>query len=369
LRNLVGVFALGCLGALVVLAPAGAATSNPWRLSPTPGPRAAGSDIGDRLYGVAADSPTDAWAVGNNGLNSLILHWNGVKWATSLSGNPEVSGGDLLSVAALTPNNVWAAGEVLEHWNGSTWTRSPLPTRGGRVMTGLSGHAGTGVWGVDYEGNLYRLTETGWKQVYAAPASLSSSGNPGVVAFSPTNVWVEANTKKSNDEQIPQVLHWDGTRMHVHALPTTTGDFGAGPDAIGGTSGSDVWVVGSRIAHTPLSEPEPYAAHWNGSKWSLRQTPPHLGVTHELFGVAANSPSEVWAVGDRTGARSQNDDLLEDEWTGSGWTEWGGPNPESLRVNDLRAVASVPGTSQAWAVGSYLLANGKSHTLIVHCCE
>jgi hypothetical protein len=47
----------------------------------------------------------------------IILHFNGTSWST-VSGLPEDSVTE--AVVAIAPNNVWAVGADIEHFNGTT---------------------------------------------------------------------------------------------------------------------------------------------------------------------------------------------------------------------------------------------------------
>jgi hypothetical protein len=70
------------------------------------------------LYGVAVVSASDIWAVGNtfnttfSNFETLIEQWNGTSWnvVKSLSDGTGTVGNNLLGVAAITTNNVWATG-------------------------------------------------------------------------------------------------------------------------------------------------------------------------------------------------------------------------------------------------------------------
>src|SRR5215469_5006693 len=68
------------------------------------------------LYGVAATSATNAWAVGYrfNGTTrqTLVERWNGTSWAQEKSPNPGGNANDnwLLGVSALSARNAWAVG-------------------------------------------------------------------------------------------------------------------------------------------------------------------------------------------------------------------------------------------------------------------
>lgn len=67
------------------------------------------------LDGVAATSPTDAWAVGvpagSPGQSTGIMHWDGASWRLVPSRNP---GGaeHVLAVTAVSPTYAWAVGET-----------------------------------------------------------------------------------------------------------------------------------------------------------------------------------------------------------------------------------------------------------------
>src|SRR5262249_47286068 len=97
------------------------------------------------LTGVAALSGSDAWAVGSPDLRHystpLMLHWNGVGW--SIVSTPDVPGStftELRSLAAVSPTDVWAAGDsfdpqlgyqpLAEHWNGTEWSIVSVPSPG-----------------------------------------------------------------------------------------------------------------------------------------------------------------------------------------------------------------------------------------------
>ena len=90
------------------------------------------------LYGVAALSSTNAWAVGyasNKG--AVVMRFDGHSWsATTL---PQLS--SLTAIAALSASDIWAAGSdatgnvVLANWRGSGWTITAAPAQTG------AGHA------------------------------------------------------------------------------------------------------------------------------------------------------------------------------------------------------------------------------------
>lgn len=114
--------------------------------SPNPG----GSARGNRLYAVSATSSDNAWAVGvyDNGtaLHSLIEHWDGTSWRVQRS--PEPPGGanfrTLDSVSADSPADAWAVGNsrygtLVEHWDGTGWKLVPNAKPTGATDSGFHG--------------------------------------------------------------------------------------------------------------------------------------------------------------------------------------------------------------------------------------
>src|SRR5205807_6544408 len=84
----------------------------------------------NELNGVAADSSTDAWAVGfevaGSADRTLVERWNGARWSVVGSPNVGLGSNDLRGVAAISPTDVWAVGQsvdvnpspLAEHWDG-----------------------------------------------------------------------------------------------------------------------------------------------------------------------------------------------------------------------------------------------------------
>lgn len=75
------------------------------------------------IRGIWGNAPNDVWAVGDNG---FAAHWDGAQWSRISTG---VSSG-VSAVFGVATKDVWAGGaSVLMHWNGTQWTSSmPLGT-------------------------------------------------------------------------------------------------------------------------------------------------------------------------------------------------------------------------------------------------
>ena len=101
--------------------------------------------------------------------------------------------------------------------------------------------------------------------------------------------------------------------------------------------------------------------HWNGTAWT--EVPnPSPGQEPSLFGVAAISASDAWAVGGYTAGSAENTLLMH--WNGSAWKMMIGPNPGT--GSSLTGVAASS-ASNVWAVGDFSN-GGPSQVFAIHCC-
>lgn len=131
-------------------------------------------------------------------------------------------------------------------------------------------------------------------------------------------------------------------------------------------SASDAWAVGL-IGGGPGDGTGPtdktLIEHWDGESWNVVPSPtpaPASGLTR----VTVISPSDAWAVGqssDSSGSCAPQCRTIIEHWDGCMWTVVPSPNPPSGYLNDLWDVAVVADRT-AWAVGT----TGYAATLIAH---
>jgi hypothetical protein len=143
------------------------------------------------------------------------------------------------------------------------------------------------------------------------------------------------------------VVAW-GTTASAPAgyLGTLTGVAAATP--------TDVWAVGAYNPDKPASQvlDQPYAEHWNGTSWTATPVAaPSLYGDHqaaELTGAAPVGPGDAWAVGDVSDLWSTASQTLAYHWNGQAWSRT--PTPDPTGSNRLLGVA-VRSRSDVWAVG------------------
>lgn len=337
--------------------------------SPSPGPAA------NDLYGISAVSSKDAWAVGEygppgGGVNTLTEHWDGKQWSEIPS--PNVGEGNYLySVSAVSSHDVWAVGDtyppgggiytLIEHWNGVQWSviPSPNPNQTDDYLYGVSALSSHDVWAVGVRG-AYSLIEHWDGMQWSVMPSPNPDQNDdylyGVSALSSTNVWAVGIRGA-----VSLVEHWNGTRWSVipSPNPSSSADYLYGVSAI---SNHAVWTVGnysSRKGGTAT-----LIERWNGKKWQQVSSPSPGAFANILYGVAALSSSNAWAVGEYLPTPSAAYTLTE-HWNGKAWKVVPSPSPGPSHL--LRAAAEVPGTSHAWTVGFYTNDSGKQTLVEAYC--
>jgi hypothetical protein len=261
---------------------------------------------------ASAVGPTDVWAVGYSGSDSLALHWDGTAWtAVPL---PYFSGTWLRGVAAVAANDVWAVGD-----DGGSM--------GGGMML------------------IFLWDGTAWTRV-ATPGSLIGQLH-GITAISATDIWV-VGWRAPNTILTPLALHWDGTSWSE--VPTPDPQPGLiGLFAVDASSSTAVWAVGE-VATPRFSL---IIMHWDGTVWSVEPSPVTLpGTTNYLFAVAAVAPDDAWAVGGVTTSTGASNII---HWDGTEWR----PVPAPGVGNLYPAIAAVA-ADDIWAV------SGWSETVAAH---
>jgi hypothetical protein len=198
------------------------------------------------LAGVSAISASDAWAVGtyyNNTTNTydtLILHWNGSRWSKVSSPDPDATGENRLNaVSADGANDVWAVGTLCSvvsgqcafsdestlilHWNGAKWAKvtSPSPSTKASLLNGVSADPASAkdAWAVGWYTTTSGADDTltlrwngaKWSQVTGSNPSASTNFLRAVATISQSDalaVGVESNASGVFDTL---GLHWNGS--------------------------------------------------------------------------------------------------------------------------------------------------------------
>jgi hypothetical protein len=322
---------LACFGVLVALTcPTASAARPPVLTAPS---------WSYTLQSVSGDGPGDAWAVGwrqhDQVRRTFIQHWDGVSWSTVPSPDRSPQGDNVLTgVAAISPTDAWAVGfygspsgyrTLVEHWDGLRWRHVPSPS--GHYYSVLEDVSAVGpddVWAVGditkhagqwYRGLFEHWDGTSWSMVDSTTPRRRIGGLDSVSAVDHDDIWAGAG----NGFGSGAIYHFDG-----RWASQDEGLSGAA-QSISMDSTTDGWVVGGGLT-----------LHWDGQSWQPVSNP----VSY-LEAVAAYSPTDAWAAGDDFG-----------HWDGVTWTRIDKPGPGSYFGMDMVSPDDVwaVGTSSGQAV-------------------
>ncbi len=186
----------------------------------------------------------------------------------------------------------------------------------------------------------------------------------GVAVASPRDVWTVGSSGLGSTGQ-PLSEHWDGSAWHTVTVPAPAGNTGASfdpnapgtsLDAVAAPSPHDVWAVGERAAGTTTY---PLIAHWNGKRWQLVKGA-KTGPGSALHAVAAVSARDVWAAGQAHGGRT-----LIEHWDGRAWRIVASPSMQGHDTG-LAGIVALSATN-VWSVGAAgSVADSSRRALVEH---
>jgi hypothetical protein len=203
-------------------------------------------------------------------------------------------------------------------------------------------------------GSLAHWNGAAWSPV-TLPLPANANSNTTLNAISadgPGDVWIVGTFLDSATGQNETFSeHFNGTtRTVVPMPPVTSSNINAffQFNGIKANSPSDVWAVGdSGVVDVPGSQT--LIEHFNGTAWSIVPSP-SPGSIAMLSGVTtSNATNNVWAVGADTPAGTSGRQTLTLNWNGTAWHVVSSPNPGS--TDGVGAVATNPGAAIVWAVG------------------
>lgn len=297
-----------------------------------------------RLTGVSCTSANSCEAVGSDsggagGTAMLAEVWNGATWTIQTTPSPTGANYSLLSsVSCSSPDECEAVGNYFtgsgaggllgEVWNGRAWSVQTIPTPAGSTNADLTGLScvpsgtceGVGVYETSSVSNLTfaeKFDGTAW--------SLQKTSNPspnGVNDFLSVSCPTGADCravgyyKPSTAVFLPLAEVWNGTGWRVQTAPGSPGVTTNQLNGVSCTAVDDCEAVGFYMngSHGKIS----LAEVWNGTTWSIQDTPVPVGSTNNpLFGVACTSADVCETVGSYS---ADGHSALADSWDGMVWS-------------------------------------------------
>jgi hypothetical protein len=196
---------------------------------------------------------------------------------------------------------------------------------------------------------------TAWRVVPSPNRLLADNDNAsnvlqGVTAIAPNDVWAVGFTVSYHQPYRTLAMHWDGSRWSIVDTPSPGPSYN-GLNDVTAVGPNDVWAVGGAPTFgpgfTPIDASSPgYALHWDGRSWSAVPGAPGRETRSTLATATAVSSSEVFAAGQ----------IYPWRWNGSQWLS---TPPADYFSQGIDAA----GSSSVWTVsfGSYPIFSGNAY--------
>jgi hypothetical protein len=171
-----------------------------------------------------------------------------------------------------------------------------------------------------------------------------NSGNMfnAVSEITPINLWAAGFQFNCHGLLTTMMLHGDGKSWHVVATPPLRTNDNSAFNGVVALATHNVYAVGYQPAANgavlTLIE------HFNGSAWSVVPSPNGNSTGNVLQAISADSPTDIWAVGDRVAPNIEVQTLVE-HFDGSRWTVVPSPNPVTGSDLDQNVMLSVKALS------------------------
>jgi hypothetical protein len=292
-------------------------------------------------------------------------------------------------VTARSASDVWAVGTesvngqlpygvaLIEHWNGTRWSvvqgANPgasdnglfavTSVPGSQELWAVGRQTSTPVGPPVYSTLVEQWTGTRWQAVPSPNVPGEDNELYGVVALFATNAWVVGQFFDPNTTAIPlQTLieHWDGSTWSIVQSPNPSSKANF-LSSIAASSPTDVWAVGHIVPDFGIQQSATLIEHWDGTSWNVVNSPDPGQSDNVLSGISSLSPTDAWAVGTFDSIGQSPVKALIAHWDGTSWSPVNAANPGSS-LNVLNAVVALS-PHLAWAVGYTQVGNFTSRTL------
>ncbi len=294
-------------------------------------PKPAGADE-VTIDAVACPSRTECVAVGTGyppGTSKSVIfpfadYWNGTRWTTGRAASFGTA--DFLAgVACPAAKSCYAVGNymskngassaLVEHWNGSAWSRQAVSVPRGTSdgwLQGVSCPSATFCAAVGTDGSgilIERWNGRGWSM--SAPRSGSLAGLYGVSCPSASSCFAVGSAVTASGGSL--VERWNGRTWTASTTPVPRNASFAALQSVSCPSAARCLAVGDD------GNPGVYADSWNGTGWHLvpmTTAGGHIGAFSAVSCLAATSCAALGAT-TQFAASARSESAF---WNGTRWT-------------------------------------------------
>ncbi len=304
--------------------------------------------FGNTSLSILAISSTEAYALGNTWNDPptpnviTVGRWDGSTWSVLSTFTVTHDYNYLetpVDIVAFAQDNIWLVGTThsgpftsswARHWDGATWMKSSLPSRGFFTVGALSASSPTDMWvvGYDYAGPYSNVRVDHWNgvqwNIVAKKIFTDSMSLIDIKALGPKNIWIVGSQNKGSSYGT-LTIHRGQSGWEIIPSPNPKPLDHASLRNLSAISPKNIWAVGDQGVWPNYSS---FIERWNGKKWKLMPQPASAYVSNTV----AISSTSVWA----------NTNLGVAYWDGSSWHI-----TDAIGINVNAALAN----GDAWATG------------------
>ena len=315
---------------------------------------------------------------------TLIERWDGHSWGVTKSANTKYGKDKLASVSCTSSSFCMAVGwdsefevgftNVIEEWNGSTWTMIDRQPRVFAKLEGVQCFSPTRCVAVGYDEKAMNVPQTlveQWNGLRwsVIPSANEASGNVmfndlhGLSCVNSSRCLAVGSFEELNNDQRTEVEHNIGGQWSLVRSP----DPGASADAFFAVScpvAQLCFAVGdlAPVAHSGHGY-RPLIERWNGTTWHKVANPTSPFPNDVLTSIACVDARLCFAVGVENQDSSGHSIL--DQWNGRTWSTLRPPVSQAPGGVPLNGVTCV-NASDCYAVGWYSNGSSEALSLIEH---
>ncbi|MFZ2112782.1 MAG: hypothetical protein WAU77_03510 [Solirubrobacteraceae bacterium] len=310
-------------------------TTKKWALQETAIPQ----EPSGSLAVVSCTTISACTAVGHR-LNSggtevtLAERWNGKEWTLQETPNPTgAKGSGLIGVSCKSSTSCIGVGRYInssgvetalgESWNGTTWTlKEPIVPTGAKSSKLVSvscitttsciavgayvNSSGTQVTlGESWNGTAWTLKEP------LNPTGATSGSLSGVSCASSTSCIATGRYVNSSGVEVTLAESWSGTAWTLKEPLNPTGAKSSILIGVSCTSSTSCVGVGDYVNSGGVEVT--LAESWNGTAWTIQETPNPEATSNRLVGVSCTSSSACIATGFSIGGSGLEEALAEED--------------------------------------------------------
>lgn len=351
----------------VLMAPTVASAAS-WSLQLSSSP---GGQESSLFGGVSCSSSTACTTVGSEIVTGtkrvMAERWNGTEWSAQTISNPPgaTSGAELRGVSCASSTSCIAVGTAnsatstfifSDKWNGTSWSAQTIsgPSGTSRIsMNGVSctsSTACTAVGSYTKAGTTFTLAErwngSSWSSQTTPNPTGSLNNYLFEVSCSSSTACTAVGRYEKEKEELTLAESWNGTEWSIQETPNPVGSAHNTLHGVSCTSSTACTAVGNDNTSGALNT---LAERWNGTGWSIQTTPAQSKSVFE--GVSCVSSTTCMATGRYTNEGVQV--TLAESWNGTEWSVQTTPNPEGAETSSFAGAVACTSSTFCLSVGEY----------------